>query len=148
MARVEGMAARNVRQDLECAQGAAARVQRRGGIVIAQRWRDGRRAVSSPLSVRLDKPALLTNLLNRDSDTNLKTMRTKLKKNCISILTDQHFDAFDAIDPTSQFPQIDVALNESQGAYARFFEQAFEWKEMTWLTYPYYWGASRSGATS
>ena len=24
--------------------------------------------------------------------------------------------------------------------YVRFFEQAFEWEEITWVTYPYFWG--------
>lgn len=68
-------------------------------------------------------------------------MRNEIKKNCISILTDQHYDMFDAID-TSSFglPQIDLYQNEAQGSYVRFFEEAFEWEEMTWLTYPYFWG--------
>jgi hypothetical protein len=68
-------------------------------------------------------------------------MRNELKKNCISILTDQHYDLFNAIDTTSSgLPQIDIFQNEAEGSYVRFFEQAFEWEEMTWLTYPYFWG--------
>ena len=67
-------------------------------------------------------------------------MRTEVKKNCISILTDQHFDSFGAIDTSSTCPPSDSTMNASQGPYVRFFEQAFEWEEMTWLTYPYYWG--------
>lgn len=68
-------------------------------------------------------------------------MRNELKKNCISILTDQHYDLFSAIDTTSSgLPQIDIYQNEAEGSYVRFFEEAFEWEEMTWLTYPYFWG--------
>jgi hypothetical protein len=26
------------------------------------------------------------------------------------------------------------------GGEGRFFEEAFEWEEMTWITYPYFWG--------
>ena len=26
--------------------------------------------------------------------------------------------------------------NAAQGPYVRFFQQAFEWEQMTWLTYP------------
>jgi hypothetical protein len=68
-------------------------------------------------------------------------MRNEVKKNCISILTDQHFDLFNAVDvQSSGLPQIDIPTAASQGSYVRFFEEAFEWEEMTWLTYPYFWG--------
>jgi hypothetical protein len=67
-------------------------------------------------------------------------VRAELKKNCISILTDQHYDAFDAIDTVAGLPEINIYQAEAEGAYVRFFEQAFEWEEMTWLTYPYFWG--------
>lgn len=68
-------------------------------------------------------------------------MRTELRKNCIEILTDQHFDLFNSIDPTSSgLPQINLYQADAEGAYVRFFEQAFEWEEMTWVTYPYFWG--------
>ena len=38
-------------------------------------------------------------------------------------------------------PQIDVAEAAAEGAYVRFFEQAFEWEHMSWVTYPYFWGS-------
>lgn len=72
---------------------------------------------------------------------NQELMRDELRKNCISILTEQHFDLFDAIGMgTNGLPQIDVYENEAEGPYVRFFEQAFEWEHMTWVTYPYFWG--------
>lgn len=72
---------------------------------------------------------------------NLEMMKDELKKNCISILTEQHFDLFDAIALGSNgLPQIDTYENEAEGPYVRFFEQAFEWEQMTWITYPYFWG--------
>jgi hypothetical protein len=73
---------------------------------------------------------------------NLEIMKDELKKNCISILTEQHYDLFDAIDYShgDNFPEIDVSSAEAEGAYVRFFEQAFEWENMTWVTYPYFWG--------
>ncbi len=72
---------------------------------------------------------------------NQELIRDELKKNCISILTDQHFDLFDAIETGSTgAPQIDLYENEAEGPYVRFFEQAFEWEHMTWITYPYFWG--------
>ena len=72
---------------------------------------------------------------------NLEVMKDELKKNCISILTDQHFDLFNAIQTgTNGLPQINLIENEAEGPYVRFFEQAFEWEHITWLTYPYFWG--------
>jgi hypothetical protein len=72
---------------------------------------------------------------------NMEIMKDELKKNCISILTDQHFDLFDAIDAgTNGLAQINLYENEAEGPYVRFFEQAFEWEHITWLTYPYFWG--------
>lgn len=78
----------------------------------------------------------------RHPSVNLERMNDELRKSCISILTDQHYDLFDAIDPSAGtgLPQIDVLEAEAEGAYVRFFEQAFEWEHMTWVTYPYFWG--------
>lgn len=58
-------------------------------------------------------------------------MKNELKKNCISIITDQHFDYFGAIEMgTNNLPQIDIYESEGEGPYGRFFEQAFEWENM------------------
>ena len=77
----------------------------------------------------------------KNPELNLELMKDELKKNCISILTEQYFDLFDAIETgTNGLPQIDLYENEAEGPYVRFFEQAFEWEHMTWVTYPYFWG--------
>ena len=77
----------------------------------------------------------------RNPDLNMQLIKDELKKNCISILTEQHFDLFNAITVGSNgLPQIDLYQNEAEGPYVRFFEQSFEWENMTWITYPYYWG--------
>lgn len=93
----------------------------------------------------------------RNPDINLIIMRNEIKKMCISTMTDQHFDNFSAIDrvslqaesapddsgtkpPTMQISQINVDKAWKHGPFVRFFEQAFEWDQMTWLTYPYFWG--------
>lgn len=77
----------------------------------------------------------------RNPGLNMELMKDELKKHCITILTEQHFDLFDAIS-TGSFgvPQIDLNENAAEGPYVRFFEQAFEWEQMTWITYPYFWG--------
>jgi hypothetical protein len=77
----------------------------------------------------------------RNPALNMELMNDELKKQCITILTEQHFDLFDAIQTGSfNVPQIDLYENAAEGPYVRFFEQAFEWEQMTWLTYPYFWG--------
>lgn len=68
-------------------------------------------------------------------------IKDELKKACVSLLTKQHFDLFDAIENgTNGLPQIDLIESEAEGPYVRFFEQAFEWEHMTWVIYPYFWG--------
>lgn len=75
---------------------------------------------------------------------NMDLMKDELNKNCISILTEQYFDLFDAIATGANgLPQIDLHENEAEGPYVRFFEQAFEWEHMTWVTYPYFWGRKK-----
>ena len=72
---------------------------------------------------------------------NLELMNDELKKHCITILTDQHFDLFSAINPGYYgWPQMDIHEAAGEGPYVRFFEQAFEWEHMTWVPYPYFWG--------
>lgn len=69
---------------------------------------------------------------------NQRTIATELKKHCISVLTQQWYDAFDATknDAPPTFAFGDAA---AEGAYIRFFEQSFEWDQMQWVFYPYFW---------
>ena len=73
---------------------------------------------------------------------NQEIIRDELKRSAISIITGQHFDEFNAmrIDETgSGFPQIDLPRNSVEGPFIRFIEQAFEWENMAYLFYPYFW---------
>lgn len=73
---------------------------------------------------------------------NLNLIKTELKKNCISILTAQHFELFNSISRSTGpgFEEINLYEAEAEGAYVRFFEQAFEWDQIMYVTYPYFWG--------
>jgi hypothetical protein len=79
----------------------------------------------------------------RNPAANAVTISRELQKNCLSILSDQHFDLFDAVvdSPVNGLPQIDVAEAAAEGAYVRFCEQAFEWEHMSYVSYPYFWGS-------
>lgn len=74
---------------------------------------------------------------------NREIERTELKKGCISILTGQRFDAFDAVARNVApfgYPEIDFAEARAESVFIQTFEQSFEWNNMTYLFYPYFWG--------
>jgi hypothetical protein len=75
-------------------------------------------------------------LLNRD------LMQTELKKTCITLVTGQQFEAFGAVALSipGLYPEVSLANAEIQGDYVRFLEEAFEWEQMMYFFYPYYWG--------
>lgn len=75
--------------------------------------------------------------MNRDCE------KTELKKGCITLLTAQNFDTFDAMRRNVAphgYPEIALADAKAEGRYIQFFENAFEWKNMTYVFYPYFWG--------
>ena len=69
---------------------------------------------------------------------NRQTINTELKKHCISMITQQRYDAFDATKNGAP-PFFDFTEAAAEGAYIRFFEQAFEWDQIQYVFYPYFW---------
>ena len=69
---------------------------------------------------------------------NRQTVAAELKKHCLSMITQQRFDAFDATKDGAP-PYFEFAEAAAEGAYIRFFEQAFEWDQMQYVFYPYFW---------
>lgn len=86
----------------------------------------------------------------RDPERNKEIVRNEIKKSCISIMTDSHFDEIGAnnivqISATKSegglpMSEINIEAAQARGPYVRFFEEAFEWGEMTWMLFPYFWG--------
>lgn len=73
-------------------------------------------------------------------DANAQAIRDEMKRLMITLFTDQQFDSFGSVIPGPfGYPQMDIPVAEAQGAYARFFEEAFEWEQMMYLFYTYYW---------
>jgi hypothetical protein len=101
------------------------------------------REVQTGIAIKGQNP-----IINREIE------KTELKKHCIKMLMDTYqFGSFDAMKdtigtPPGFFPVGDIsippdfdifdALNE--GKIIQFFEQAFEWENITYLFYPYFWG--------
>jgi hypothetical protein len=77
-----------------------------------------------------------------DPAMNRQTEQIELKKGCISLLTGQRFDLFDAVGRNIApwgYPEIDFAEARAEGAYIQVFEQSFEWTNMVYVFYPYFW---------
>lgn len=77
---------------------------------------------------------------------NRATERTELKKHCISMITGQRFESFQALQPNAPefgYPEFHFGHAQAEGKYIQFFEQAFEWEQMTYLFYPYFWARKR-----
>jgi tetratricopeptide (TPR) repeat protein len=88
---------------------------------------------------------------------NQEMMRTELKKHCITMLARQFDsdpsddDTFDAIRSLPMhvtrngksvpvdIPAIDLDAARREGRIIQFLEQAFEWPQLTYLLYPYFW---------
>jgi hypothetical protein len=73
--------------------------------------------------------------------------RTEIKKSIVSMLTQQNFDGNPlegkAIVPDSETdpsPRIKFEVAEKERDFIQWFEQAFEWEQMTYVYYPYFWG--------
>ena len=74
---------------------------------------------------------------------NRETEKIELKRGCISLLTAQSYDAFDSMKRNAApygYPEIAFADAEAEGRYIQFFENAFEWTNLLYIFYPYFWG--------
>lgn len=89
-----------------------------------------------------------------DPDTNRATERQELKRSCIAIFDNSNATVAGSevmqlnpqtaaipSDPAHpQLPEPVLATAQSLGARVRWFEQAFEWENIAYVLYPYYWG--------
>lgn len=74
---------------------------------------------------------------------NREIEKEELKKHCIEMMTGQRFESFDAMRnnvPPFGYPEFSILESFIEGNYIQFFEQAFEWEQITYLFYPYFWG--------
>jgi len=64
----------------------------------------------------------------------------ELKRGCQTILMGQDFDLFGAVNfPTDGIPRIDRFQTLAEADYVQFFEDCFDWPNLTYLFYPYQW---------
>jgi hypothetical protein len=83
-------------------------------------------------------------------EVNRTTEQTELKRACISLLTGQRFELFDAmrrnIAPYG-YPELDFGDARAEGTYIKAFEQSFEWNNLVYVLYPYFWGSKADWVT-
>lgn len=78
-------------------------------------------------------------ITGRNPVANRKIERDELKKSSISLLTGRYPTWLNSILETLIGPFPRICSSQEQGAYVRFIEQAFEWENMTYVFYPYFW---------
>jgi|SRR5215213_1397571 len=88
----------------------------------------------------------LVNIQGRNPLLNREVEKKELKKFAISLLTGQQFESFNSMeeDYNLHIPQINLLDAAAEGTFVRFFEQALEWKHITYLFYPYFWGNKKN----
>jgi len=84
-------------------------------------------------------------IAGRNPIENRSIERTELKKNAISLLRKDHFIRGPDTDPIKKYPpesypEVDFDVAGKERDVIQFFEQAFEWQNITYVFYPYYWG--------
>ncbi|MCY7280834.1 MAG: hypothetical protein LH610_08060 [Sphingomonas bacterium] len=82
-------------------------------------------------------------VMGRNPAINREIERGELKRACISMATGQRFESFDAMKPNIAphgYPEIDFADAKAEARWVLLFEQGFEWNNMTYVFYPYFWG--------
>jgi hypothetical protein len=82
-----------------------------------------------------------TVIAGRNPEFNQRLVANELRKQCLTLITGQQFDAFGALELSSEgYAQPNLNRTAAQMPYVRFFEQAFEWEHLVYFFYPYFWG--------
>jgi hypothetical protein len=66
----------------------------------------------------------------------------ELKRACITLMSGQHFETFDAMMRQAgphQYPEINLAEAEAEARFVRLFEHGLDWMNITYVFYPYFW---------
>lgn len=85
---------------------------------------------------------VFTSIQGRNPFINREIEKTELKKLSLAQFTGQSYESFHAMmetDPVTNYPQQNVKNSKKAGQYIQFFENAFEWQNMTYIFYDYFW---------
>lgn len=85
-----------------------------------------------------------TVIAGKNPEFNARFVANELRRQCLTLLTAQQFDAFGALELSAEgYAQPNLDRSTAQMPYVRFFEQAFEWEHLTSFFYPYFWGLKK-----
>ena len=73
---------------------------------------------------------------------NQRMIRTELKKHCLALIRNEHAGLLSTehtAGGTLYPPLYDIDDAKADGAVVRFFEHAFEWEQIQYVFYPYFW---------
>jgi hypothetical protein len=75
---------------------------------------------------------------------NARIARDELKRQVIEMLLGEAFRGYDALtlDAADGRPGTDLAAVARSAPLIQFFEQVFEWENLTYVFYPYFWAAA------
>lgn len=79
-------------------------------------------------------------ILGRNPLENRRLERDELKKLIIMMLTKSPYLYLNSYLSDSGEPFLDMERACVEGSYIRFFENAFEWNNLMYVLYPYFWG--------
>jgi hypothetical protein len=80
---------------------------------------------------------------SRPSEVNRSIERDELKKWAIKLMRVSPF-TFDAVVEHEGVQEVSPPAADKQGPIVSFFEEAFEWNQMSYFLYPYFWGRRTS----
>lgn len=72
-----------------------------------------------------------------------QTVLTELKKHCIAILRQQWYDDANGMIEGAGPPRFNFETARQRGSLIRFLEHAFQWDQLQYAFYPYFWARSR-----
>jgi hypothetical protein len=74
---------------------------------------------------------------------NARIVREELKRQVIELLLGQPFTGVDAVDRDADGkPSVHIQAALAATPLVQFLEQAFEWENLTYVLYPYFWASS------
>jgi hypothetical protein len=86
--------------------------------------------------------SVFTSIQGRNPFTNREIEKTELKKQALAQFTGQTYESFHVLmqtDPITGFPEQNTSNGYLGGQFIQFFENAFEWQNMTYVFYDYFW---------
>lgn len=102
------------------------------------------KAIYDNALAQLKVDSRLIQLRGNNPGRNREIERMELKKGCLQLMNAQGsvsgFSSVNKVPDLNGDPVLNVNAANAYGRFIQFFEQVFEWKQMTYQLYPYFWG--------